>query len=373
MALPRSLLITTTVPETMATFVLPQLPALSAAGWRIHLVTAPGPWDRKPTTEGVVCHEVPMRRAMSPVADAVALERWVKLIREVTPDVVVGSTPKAGLLSMAAARICHVPNRIYQHRGARWETLSGFRRSLLLRADRATAANATEVLAVSPSLADLLVKQGVTETRPTVLGRGGAKGVELELFTPSANGRDSDAPPTLGFVGRITRDKGVATLLEIFDLVREHLPDSRLVIAGEADDSDPIDESLLGRIRNDSAIEWRGRILDVAPMLRELDVFVFPSLREGLPESIIEAAACGVPTVGWDVTGVRDAIDDGRTGRLAPVGNVPALANATLDVLSRGRASFQPDCRTWAAQFEQDLVTELFVEWLEEATRSNRR
>jgi glycosyltransferase involved in cell wall biosynthesis len=288
--------------------------------------------------------------------------------------VVIGASPKAGLLAMTAARLTRVPRRIFLHRGARWETLTGHQRRLTMAAERVTCANATDVVAVSDSLADLVVTSGISKRRPVVLGPGGSKGVDLERFTPrpvegagdSAADRGAE-PPVLGFVGRLAADKGLDVVLAALAAVRLDAPAARLVIAGDVDAADPPETAILAALSDDPAIELLGWRRDLERVYPLFDVLVFPSAREGLPNAVIEAAACGVPTVGWTATGVRDAVADGSSGRLVPWRDVWAFAAAVRQVVSPSdRVRWREGARAWAERFDTRLISQLWVRLLEE-------
>ncbi|MCB9411260.1 MAG: glycosyltransferase [Actinobacteria bacterium] len=360
---PRRLLIGTTLAEQLSTSFFAHFPALREAGWEIHVVCAPGEWPSGPPPDWVRVHRIDMVKPIEPRADAVALTRWLRLLRRLRPDVVVGASPKGGLLAMVAARLVGVRRRIFLHRGARWETLIGTSRRLTLTADRLTVRSATDVVAVSGSLAQLLQSAGVTRRPATVLCGGGSKGVDLTRFVPGdGSGEDRSPFPVLGFVGRLAGDKGLDVVLAALDVAAAKFPEAALVVVGDVDSADPPPQAVLDRMNADPRITWRGWVTDVVPVLRDLDVLVFPSLREGLPNAVIEAAACGVPTVGWDVTGVRDAVDGGVTGRLVPVGEVEAFASAVVSVLASGRGAYRSACREWAQRFDQVALSRAWVD-----------
>lgn len=360
------LLISTTVPQTMTAFVLPQVPFLVAAGWEVHLVSSPGDWTDDAPDARIVRHGLKMGRSIRPGADLGALARWIFLMAKIRPEAVLASTPKAALLTIVASRIVGVPLRIYLHRGARWETMTGMGRRVTMLLDRLTASLSTDVLAVSNSLADLLLVFDVSKDKPTVLGHGSSKGVDLQMFVPAPEVSEGEAIQTIGFVGRLAGDKGISEALDVMAAVRLEMPTARLLIAGAIDDSDPVDMATKTRLRNDPGIEWVGYVDDVPGFLRRIDLLLFTSHREGLPNVVIEAAACGVPTVGWAVTGVKDAIVEGSTGRLAPEGDVQNMTDNALTVLRNGRRSYQSACRQFAEEFEETAVAKRLVAWLNE-------
>ena len=103
-----------TIPLTANAFLRDQLTELATQGWKVHLVTSPGEgFERLHELEGVQLHSIAMKRAHSVIADFKSLIEWTHLIKEIKPDLVVASTPKAGLLGMIAARIRKTPTRLY--------------------------------------------------------------------------------------------------------------------------------------------------------------------------------------------------------------------------------------------------------------------
>jgi len=266
---------------------------------------------------------------------------------------------------MVAARVCGTPVRIYHCRGSRWENSTGIQKGILINSDRITARSSTSVLAVSPSLAELVLKNRVTRSLPDVLGRGGSKGVDLKEFAPGPSGLRPTGPLCIGFLGRLSGDKGIDTVLKVFEVVQQSHPDIRLRVAGGVDDSSPAAPQTLDRLQRDEQIEWLGQIANVPSFLRGIDVLIFPSAREGLPNAVIEAAACGIPTVGWNVTGVRDAIAFGETGYFASYGDEAALAGYALKVLEQPRSYFRDACREWAHGFDSKLLAKLTMDYVE--------
>ena len=357
----------TTLKEQISTSFFAHIPALVQAGWDVHLICAPGPWPAGEPPAAVVVHEIDMLKTISPRHDVRALAQWTALLRELQPDVVIGGSPKGALLAMTAGRLAGVPRRIHLHRGARWETLTGSARAFTRAADKMTARAATEVVAVSHSLAQLLQSSGITRDRAIVLANGGSKGVDLSRFHPTVSTVRQHRPPTLGFVGRLSADKGLDDALAALAQVRGDHPDARLVVIGDVDHADPPAEETLARLSTDPAVDWQGWRTDVPDALRAFDVLVFPSAREGLPNAVIEAAASGVPAVGWDVTGVRDAICDGYSGTLVRFGDRRAFARAAAALVEAVRepgSMWPAQAREWATRFDQERVTRAWVDLL---------
>ena len=336
---------------------------LAEAGCEVHVVLGESLPENAQVDPRVKVHVVPMTRAISPVSDLRSLWAWRRLLKELKPSHVIGATPKAAFLSMLAARNARVANRIMEVWGGRWDGFEGRRSALLRMTDKMAMSAATEVIAVSDSLADLVVSAGLMNQRPIVLGHGATQGVDLERF----HAADSAPESTVGFLGRIAADKGIDDLRAVMTLVHEQLPEIRLRVAGDFDSADPIDLRTREWLENDPRVTLVGHVADAAEFLRTVSALCFPSHREGLPNAVIEAAASEVPVVAWNVTGSRDAIVDGRTGALVPLGNVAQMADSICALMRDAsvRAEQGRAARALVAErFEAGAVQELFVQHL---------
>jgi glycosyltransferase involved in cell wall biosynthesis len=321
-----------------------QMAWLRARGLDVAVACAPGPeLDEAVEREGVRAFRVPMAREIAPVADLVSVARLARVIRRWRPHVVNAGTPKAGLLGMLAARLADVPVRIYTLRGLRLETTAGSRRFILTAAERMTSACAHEVIAVSRSLASRYVACGLASAaKVRVLGYGASNGIDpARLAVPpravTIALRERLAipvdAPVIGFAGRFTRDKGIVELVDAFERVRARIPQARLLLVGDFEQGDPVPDATTRAIRGNPAIVLSGFVGDTAPYYHAMDVLAFPSHREGFPNVPLEAAAAGVPVVGFRATGTVDAVVAGETGTLVDVGDVAGLADGILRYL----------------------------------------
>jgi len=325
-----------------------RLGALRQAGFRVTLVSSPGELlERTAAREGVGSIALPMQRVIAPFADILSLARLWWLLRRLKPDVTEFSTPKAGLLGTVAARLAGVPVRIYMLRGLKLETCTGLKRRILLAAERMASSCAQVVLCNSESLRARAQGLGVApRTKLNLLGEGSSNGVDTERFSPGLSDvRDKLGIPAacrvVGFVGRLTRDKGVPELLEAFDAISIADPNARLLLVGWFDGSeDALCASLRERIRRHPKIHCTGFVDDTAPYYRAMDVLVLPTWREGFPNVVLEAAASGVPVITTVATGSRDSVDPEVTGLLIQPGNPGAITEAVLSLL-RNRARRQ--------------------------------
>ncbi len=275
-----------------------------------------------------------------------ALWRLTTLLRREQPDIVNASTPKAGLLGMLAAWLTRIPVRIYLVRGLRLETASGVKHTVLSLAERITAACAHFVICNSPSLRKTYEAHGFANPRKLqVIGQGSSNGIDTARFLPSSTLKRTAAAirqqlgipgeaAVIGFVGRFTRDKGIIELTEAFAQLQHRHPNLYLLMVGDFETGDPVPIDTIHKIISNPYIKLTGFVSDTAPYYHAMDILAFPSHREGFPNVPLEAAAAGIPTVGYHVTGVVDAVLNGHTGILVPIGSVRALAEA-LDLLIR--------------------------------------
>lgn len=333
-----------TTPITYERLMRGHLSFMREAGFEVTAVSAPGPQlGEAGEREQVRVESVAMEREISPVADVRSLVRLVALFRRLRPEVVNAGTPKAGMLGMIAAKLAGVPVRIYTLRGLRAETLDGPMGKVMALTEKLTSACATDVVCVSSSLRDCYVERGLAGREKTaVLGDGSSNGVDAARFEFSTETRSelrqaagiSEDAPVIGFVGRLVHDKGIAELVAAFDLVRETIPDAVLLLVGDHEEGDPVDDATKARIDSGDGIRVTGYLPDASRHYSAFDVLAFASRREGFPNAPLEAASAGVPTVGFDATGTRDAIVDGETGMLVPQGDVQALADGLRTYLS---------------------------------------
>ena len=337
-----------------------RLRTLREAGFRVTLVSSPGALlTHTAAQEGVESVAIPMRREIAPLADLVSLARLWWLLYRLKPEMTEFSTPKAGLLGSMAALLCGVPTRVYFLRGLKLETCTGVKRRILLAAERLASACSHVVLCNSDSLRNqALALRVAPEAKLRLLGSGSSNGVDVERFSPGPGilrarlGLPPDAP-VVGFVGRLTRDKGLPELVEAFDAILAARPQAHLLLVGWFDASeDALDRGLRSRIKNHPHIHMTGFVADTAPYYRVMDVMVLPTWREGFPNVVLEAAASGIPVVTTLCTGSRDSVVPEVTGLLIPPGYPVAIFEAVLHLLRNPerRSRMGEAARAWVLE-----------------------
>jgi glycosyltransferase involved in cell wall biosynthesis len=341
----------TTIPESLAFYRgLPTF--LRRRGFVVHAVASPAPaLERFAADEGTSACSVAMSRRITPAHDLVAVSRLWRLFRRLRPAIVHAGTPKAGLLGMIAARAAGVPVRVYGVLGLPHETAHGLRRLLLHASEWVACRAATEVICIGPSVRDRLVADGLCpRDKARVLGSGSTGVDAAGRFNPAGFGPEvrratraawsiPDDAPVIGFVGRLTRDKGIPDLVEAWRSLRDCHPDAHLLVVGPFDPTDPVPDDVAEKLGTDDRIHLAGLVADPRPFYAAMDLLVLPTYREGFGNVLIEAGAMELPVVATRVTGCVDAVQEGVTGLLVAPRQPAELASA-IRVLLR-----DPDLR----------------------------
>lgn len=347
-----------------------QLSYLGENGFSVWVLANPGPrLSECGKRYGVTPVGIPMVRPIRPVQDFRSLLRLVATLRRLRPDIVYVGTPKASLLGMVASALAGVPIRIFAQWGLRLETTRGLLRWILLLSEWLTARCSTRILYVSHSLREVYEGMGLAPTRKgTVLLEGSSKGVDILRFASSSGSLEagrrlraqlgiSPTARVAGFVGRLTRDKGIEDLARAFFFLEDAHPDLHILLVGGFEAEDRPAVQVIDQMQAHPRIHFAGAMTDVAPAYHAMDFLVLPSYREGFPNVVLEASAANLPTIGYRSTGVRDAVIDGVTGTLIDVGDVEGLARAIARYAGdpalcerQGQAAFERVERSFAQE-----------------------
>ena len=321
-----------TIPMSLYTFARKQLTVLKDE-YEVVAVSSPGDdLDKLHEECGVRTIAVPMERHISLFKDLKSLIRMIRLFRKERPDMVHSITPKAGLVSMLAAWLTRVPVRMHTFTGLIFPTSTGMKRRILILMDKLICACATYVNPEGQGVADDLKRFGVTKKPLHIIANGNVRGIDMVHYdrTPEvmaeAEGIRKEGMTTFCFIGRIVRDKGINELVTSFDRLHREYPDTRLILIGGYEEKlDPLAPETMERIKQGEDIEYVGRQSDVRPWLAASDIFVFPSYREGFPNTVIEAGAMGLASIVTDINGSREIIIQGKNGEIVPSQDAEAL------------------------------------------------
>ena len=293
--------------------------------------------------DNVSSHVLPIERDPSVLSDLRALWRIFSLIRKLQPDVIVYGTPKASLLGAIASWVLQKPRRIYCVYGLRSETMTGASKQMMLLIEKTIIRLSTDVVAVGHALREQMIQAGLTAD-VTVFGKGSANSIDLESYKlkgtdpelRSSFRADQDIPgdaKVVGFVGRITADKGIDALMDAMQALRQHLDDVHLVLVGPDDGIESLRPETVTAF-DEPWVHRTGNLDDTATVYAALDLLCLPSRREGLPTVLLEAAASGTPIVATDATGVRDVIPHPGCGKVVAIDDTSALETALRMVLT---------------------------------------
>ncbi len=307
------------------------------------LLSSPGPeLDEVEVKYGVRGIRIPMERHISLKHDLIALWKLIRVFRYEKPTLVHSMTPKAGLLCMIAAWFARVPVRIHTFTGLVFPTATGFKRRLLMMTDWLTCVCATHIIPEGEGVKNDLLNNGITRKPIRVLGYGNVKGVDMKRFSRRpevmalAEKIKKEGIFTYVFVGRMVGDKGINELVSAFNAICEKHSNCRLLLVGPYEDElDPISDAAREIIAKNSCIESIGNKLgdELLAYYAVADCFVFPSYREGFPNTVLEAGAMGLPCIVTDINGSREIIEDGKNGVIVPPKDEQALYNAMENIL----------------------------------------
>lgn len=275
---------------------------------------------------------VNMQREISILNDIKSLINLIILFIKERPLIVNAGTPKAGLLGTIAAFITMRPNRIYTVRGLRLETVTGLKYKLLYMMEKIAMMCSTDIIAISDSLKEKIVELGLAkENKIKILGYGSSNGINLKDFNISDNLIDVDIKEKLnnsfviGYIGRIVKDKGISELIKAFQKLQKLNYNVKLLIVGDFEKADSISKEEIDIIKNDNNIVWVNRVENPVAYFNNMDIFVFPTYREGFGNVSIEAQLLKVPVITTNVTGARDTVINEKTGFIVEKNEVESI------------------------------------------------
>lgn len=281
-------------------------------------------------------------RKTSVFYDFKALIKLVLLFIRIRPQIVHSIMPKAGLLTCIAGWLTFVPIRIHTFTGQVWATKSGFSRKFFKIMDMLVFKLNTVCLTDSPSQSNFLAQNGFLVNGEPIryLGKGSLSGVNLDVFDLNIVKDRNILRDELGiekkdfvyvFLARKTIVKGIKELIESFAKVT-FLPNVKLLFIGP-DESDGHLEKILSENKQ---ILNKVVSLDIVrnheKYLAISDILCLPSSSEGFGTIVVEAAALGIPSIGFDIVGLSDSIENGHSGVLVPFKDVDKFSEAMIEL-----------------------------------------
>lgn len=354
-------------------FRRPLIQALEAAGYDV-LSAAPEDayTDRLKT---VVAQHYPLtmdNAGTSPLRDALLFLRYLRLLRRVRPRVLLTYTIKPNIYGSLAAGLLGIPV-IANVSGLgtsfiRNTWLTKLVKPLYRMAFRSAAC----VFFQNPEDQALFIAQKLVPPDKTAVLAG--SGIDIAQFAPETTTQDQ--PRSFVLIARLLFDKGIREYVEAARMVKQRYPDAvfRLVGPCGVQNQTAISDSTLRAWIEEGVIEYLGEVEDVRPVIAAHACVVLPSYREGLPRTLLEAAAMGKPLIATDVAGCRHIVTDGENGLLCAAQDAAALAAAIQHFIELPDSKRQAMGLASRARVERDFdQTRVFDSYLQKIAELTAR
>ncbi len=332
---------------------LPQARAARDAGFQVAVATRVGAHGDLIRGEGFGLYPLSWRRgSTNPLAGLTAIIEIANLYRREKPSIVHHVSQKSILIGSIAARLAGVRCVVNAFTGLGFLFAVDTRKTRVIRSviglvlRRIAARPGVRFLVENPEDATTLTRLGIVSQAKLTLIRG--SGVDLGRYDVLL---EPQGPVVIGCATRMLRIKGVEDVVEAYRLLRRRGSDARLLLAGAPDAENPaaISRDKLEAWATEPGVTWLGHVDDVRAVWAKAHIGVLASRGgEGIPMTLMEAAACGRPLIATDVPGCREVVTSGRTGILVPLGDIPALADAFARMVED--AAFRHDCGAAARQ-----------------------
>jgi len=314
--------------------------SLQRAGYDVLLISPDGPYGEKLRRLGLRWEPLPMeRRSLNVFREAALLLHLVRLFRREQPAVVHGFTIKSAVYGSLAAKMAGIPARINAVAGMGYVFTSDQLKARLLRPvvrgllRLALGGEQGRLILQNSDDVKLFRRAELVDPSHIRLIRG--SGVDCAKFASASPGKSLDGRTRILLASRMLWDKGVGEYIAALRKLRAKGYAVHPMLAGTPDPGNPaaIPEQTLRGWVEEGLVTWLGHVDDMVALLGAVDIVVLPSYREGLPRTLVEAAACGLPLITADVPGCREVVSDGIDGLLVPVRNSDAIAQAIQTLL----------------------------------------
>lgn len=327
----------TTIPATLG-FSTSIISRLKSEGHRVIIMSSDEAELSKRASEmGVEYKYVPFYRGINPLKDVKAIRKLRKLLRKLEPDIIIGATPKAAMVTMITGKLAGIKKRVYHIYGLPYETAKGVRLQILKLIERITGACATHIVPIGSSVKESTLSNKLFKPRKIIQkGLLTVGGVNTVRFNPDAMINDrraireglgvSENDIIIGYVARYTYDKGFCDLIDLWKRLKKN-PKIHLMLVGSMDTRVPVVQSIVDEFFSELRVHNMGYHTDVERMFSAMDIFLFPSYREGFGNVSIEASAMGIPVVTYNVTGCKDAVENNVSGYVVGFKDYDAIEN----------------------------------------------
>lgn len=330
----------TTIPLTLNAFVLNTAKYIHEnSDWDVSFICSDENDFGSSLPKYIHYFPIKMERGIN-IAGVKAMLEMKKVFKREKFDLIQYSTPNASLYASMAGRLAHVPVRLYCQWGMAFVGFQGLKRKIFQMEEKYVCHLSTHIEPDSNSNLRFAHEIGLyPKSKGSVIWNGSACGVNLTKFDISNKEeyrkdirKQLDIPEdafVYGFVGRITRDKGVNELLEAYKKLND---DSYLIMVGPSEVDETINQELYTWASKNEKIKFTGYTTVVEQYLSAMDCYILPSYREGFGMGVVEAEAMGVPVIVTDIPGPTDAMIDNETGIVVQKADVESLYNAMISI-----------------------------------------
>ncbi|MBR6535180.1 MAG: glycosyltransferase family 4 protein [Clostridia bacterium] len=331
----------TTTRISIESFFVPQIKYLAKNGFDVTVVCTPKGDMQGLLGDTVRYVPIDIPRGISFFGSFSAISKMKKFFKKERFDIVQYSTPNAAMYASIASRLTGVKIRNYHIMGFRYLGSSGIGGMLLKAIEMISCKNSTDFECVSPSNRKFGIENGFfTEENSCVVWNGSSGGVDLKKFDVSKrteyrneirsrHGIKNDEF-VFGFVGRVTRDKGINEILSAF----KKMNGAKLLMVGDLSEAGTLDSALYSQSKENESIIYTNEVSDVEKYMAAIDVLLFPSYREGFGNVVIEAASMKTPAIVSDIMGPIDAVLKDESAIVVPPHDEASLADAMSKVMN---------------------------------------
>ncbi len=333
--------------------------------------------------EEVTIKDIKMERAISPFKDLISLYKLYRYFKKEKPTIVHSITPKAGLLSMMAAKYARVPIRIHTFTGLIFPSKSGLFQKLLIVMDKVLCWHATHIFPEGNGVKQDLERYQITTKPLKILANGNVNGIDIEYFNPENVNLEekqnlknvlnlSEKDFVFIYVGRLVKDKGLNELVQAFSKIKDE--NVKLLLVGPFENElDPLKPETISEIKDNSNIVSVGYQKDVRKYYAISSVLVFPSYREGFPNVVLQAGAMQLPSIVTNINGSNEIITHNKNGLIIPVQNSDAIFAAMLFMMNENIEDMSKHARIMVEnRYKQQLVWESLLKEYKELEASVR-
>lgn len=367
----------TTIPGTIESFVLNTAVFLHEnTDWDISFICDKDEDFAKSLPSFIHYFPISMERGIS-LGGIKAFLEMKKIFKKEKFYLIQYSTPNASLYASMAGKLAKVPVRLYCQWGMAFVGMSGIKRTIFKTIEKFICSLSTWIEPDSKSNLDFAHSEGLYKNeKGSVIGSGSACGVQFSKFNIDKKDefrekiREQHNIPedafVFGFVGRITRDKGIDELLAATRKFMDNYSNVYFLNLGSEEGLDTLDKELYEWSLTKKNIIYTGNVNNVEQYLSAMDCYVLPSYREGFGMGVVEAEAMGVPVIVTDIPGPIDAIKPNVTGKTVIKKDVESLYNAMNDIYSMSeneRNAMGQNGRAFVVEnFEQEKLFELILD-----------